>query len=152
MIELATEKNIGELAELIAEYNREKNPSKDLKSIYSDSMEQLNLCLADKDHHTIYMARASEGALKGYVVIHWIPFPMLLGFEAYISDLLVTRDSRGQGIGRALLDEAEKEAKAKDCCRLMLNNRRSSDAYKREFYSKTGFEERTYYSNFVKIL
>ncbi len=152
MIEIAIEEDAAALAELIAEYNTEGTVSRNLASVFNVSELQLRTCLADRENNTIFIARANDNELLGYIAVHWIPFPMLLGSEGYISDLLISRDVRGRGIGQELLAAAEDEAKARGCHRLMLNNRRSSDSYKRQFYIKTGFTERTFYSNFIKQL
>lgn len=55
--------------------------------------------------------------------------------EAYIGDLGVTADARGEGVGRQLLDEAEQWARAHGRARLTLwvaaNNQRAIHVYKR---------------------
>ncbi len=92
------------------------------------------------------------GEVVGYVAIHWVPFPMIQGCEAYVSDLLVSRSDRGAGIGRRLLETVESEARERGCSRLMLNQDRAAPSFARRFYPKHGFREREEYANFVKPL
>ena len=99
----------------------------------------------------VYVAE-QEGRIVGYIAVHWIPFPMLQGREGYISDLLVTQDCRGCGIGRSLLAAVEDRASELGCARLMLNNSIAAESFKREFYQKNGFRHRTEFANLVKIL
>lgn len=95
---------------------------------------------------------ADRGGIIGYAAVHWIPFPMLGGREGYISDLVVGGTERGTGVGSRLLAAVEDRARELRCKRLMLNNRISSEAYQRGLYSKHGFQHRSHFANFVKIL
>ena len=103
------------------------------------------------DRTTVYISENSS-LCAGYVVVHWLPLPILSGHEAYISDLLVGEAHRGRGIGTELMAAVEREARARGCCRIMLNNPHKSEAYKRGFYEKLGYCERTEFANYVKML
>ncbi len=150
-IERADENDVAKLARLIVEYSAERSPSSHTAAVRSAAEEQLRSCIADKVNHSIYVARSGRD-VPGYIAIHWIPFPLLTGSEGYITDLLVSRNARGRGIGRELLTAAEEEAKVKGIRRLILNNRRTAESYERQFYTKAGFTERSGFSNFVKEL
>lgn len=100
---------------------------------------------------SVLVAEQAAGVL-GFIVVHWLPFPMLAGTEAYISDLIVGRQSRGRGIGRDLIAAAEQEARARSCVRLMLNNRVAAESFQRAFYPKLGFRVRNEFANLVKSL
>jgi GNAT superfamily N-acetyltransferase len=91
-----------------------------------------------------------DGEVVGYVAVHWIPFPMLHGHEAYVSDLLIRQDWRGRGLGYRLLAVTEDRARARGCVRVMLNNRRTAESFARGFFAQAGFHERTEFANFVK--
>jgi GNAT superfamily N-acetyltransferase len=93
-----------------------------------------------------------EGGLVGYLVLHWIPFPMLEGIEGYISDLIVERTARGRGVGSQLIGTAEERARERRCKRLMLNNRITAQSFIRAFYPKHGFRQRDGFANLVKAL
>jgi GNAT superfamily N-acetyltransferase len=99
----------------------------------------------------VYVA-ARGGTIDGFIVVHWIPFPMLAGTEAYISDLIVERLQRGSGTGRGLVAIVEREARDRGCIRLMLNNRLAAESFKRGFYAKLGFRVREEFANLVKHL
>ena len=103
------------------------------------------------DRTTVYIAQNGDFCL-GYAVVHWLPLPIISGHEGYVSDLLVGESHRGQGIGTELMRAVEREARDRECCRLMLNNPHRSEAYKRGFYYKLGYRERTDYANYVKFL
>jgi GNAT superfamily N-acetyltransferase len=93
-----------------------------------------------------------NGDVAGYILYHIHDYPIIMGKEAYISDLLVRIDKRGAGIGSALLEHTERHAKRAGCTRLMLNNPKEGVSYKRDFYKKQGYTERTNFANFVKLI
>jgi len=99
----------------------------------------------------VYVA-AAGGTVDGFIVVHWIPFPLLAGTEAYISDVIVDRSQRGRGTGRRLVAVVESEARGRGCVRLMLNNRVAAESFKRAFYAKLGFRVRDEFANLVKPL
>ena len=91
-----------------------------------------------------------NGAVLGYVAVHWVPYLIHTGPEGYISELFIRESARGQGIGARLLETVEAEAIRRGCTRLMLLNMRQRESYQREFYSKHGWEERPQAANFMK--
>jgi ribosomal protein S18 acetylase RimI-like enzyme len=106
-------------------------------------------CLGDSS--TLLIAEEAPDVL-GYLAVHWIPFPLLAGWEGYISDLVIAEGWRGRGVGSALLTAATEQAHARGCVRLTLNNRITSDAFTRGFFTGAGFRQRTEFANFVKEL
>ena len=88
--------------------------------------------------------------IVGYVSGHIINFPLIVGKECYITELLVIKEKRGLGIGNILLKNIENIAREKGCTRLMLDNPKFYESYKRKYYAKNGFEERDNFANFVK--
>ncbi len=93
-----------------------------------------------------------KGKVTGYVAFHLVPFPLIQGIEAYVSDLLVAGTMRGGGTGSRLLQAVEDEARAHGCVRLMLNNHKTELSYTRGFYGKHAFRERVDFANFMKPL
>jgi GNAT superfamily N-acetyltransferase len=108
----------------------------------------LELCHAD-DSHTVYVAENEGGEIAGYAAVHWLPYLLLLGPEGYVSELFIREADRGQGIGTRLLETVKKEAEARGCARLMLLNMHERESYRRGFYKKQGWEERSDAANFV---
>jgi GNAT superfamily N-acetyltransferase len=104
------------------------------------------------DGATTVLVAELAAAVTGFIVVHWLPFPMLAGTEAYISDLIVARDQRGHGAGRRLVEAVEDEARRRGCVRLMLNNRKAAESFQRAFYPKLGYRLRDDFGNFVKPL
>jgi ribosomal protein S18 acetylase RimI-like enzyme len=99
----------------------------------------------------VFVAESDE-AVVGFVVVHWVPFPMLAGTEGYISDLIVTAELRGGGIGHRLVNAVEAEARSRGCVRLMLNSRIAAKSFQRGFYANLGYRHREDFANFVKAL
>lgn len=60
-----------------------------------------------------------------------------------IHDLAVLPAARGRGIGRALLDAAEAQARATGCCKLTLEVQ-EDNAPARSLYAQCGFRDVTY--------
>ena len=137
------------VSRLILDYGAEYNATQDNDTIQSQSAELLSRCLSESSC-TAYVVVNPD--VVGYVVVHWIPFICLKGTEGYISELLVNAGHRGQGVGQRLMAEIEREARSRACFRLMLNNFRAQESYKRGFYTKLGFVERDGVGNFVKAL
>jgi len=108
----------------------------------------LRLCMAD-DSHSVLVAEDGEGAVLGYVAVHWLPYLMLPGPEGYVSELFVAEATRGMGVGTRLLEAVKDMAVSRGCSRLMLVNRKTRESYKRGFYRKLGWEEREEFANFV---
>ena len=111
-------------------------------------LKHLTLCTSD-DSHLILVALTSNGEITGYCAVHWLPYLILAGPEGYVSELFIKDEFRGQGIGNDLLEAIEVEAQNRGCSRLMLLNLRKRDSYKRQFYSKHGWEERPDAANFI---
>ena len=99
--------------------------------------------------HTLLVAKNIEGKVIGYVAVHWLPYLILKSPEGYISELFVQESFRGKGIGQKLLEAVKKEAKKRNCSRLNLLNNRNRPSYKRGFYQKLGWEERTNMANHI---
>jgi len=110
--------------------------------------EHLRLCLSDESH-TVLVTESPEGAILGYVAVHWLPYLMLAGPEGYVSELFVSESARGAGLGTKLLEAVKDMAISRGCSRLMLVNRKTRESYQRGFYRKLGWEEREEFANFV---
>jgi GNAT superfamily N-acetyltransferase len=143
------EKDIDDVLEMIIAYRKEQG--KQISGVEKEKIKhQLETVVREKSD-TTYVCIIQD-QIAGYMNMHLCPFPMLGGLELYISDLLVKQEFRGKGMGREFLRIAEKRAQKHGCVRLMLNNAKDAVSYKRSFYGKSGFTERTHFANFVKTL
>jgi len=146
-IRRARESDCPAVADLIADLRREEQSrAPDRPPVLA------TVALAVKDPScAVFVAKSNDGVI-GFIVVHWIPFPMLAGTEAYISDLIVAAGRRGSGIGQRLVGAVEGEARSRGCVRLMLNNRIAAASFERRFYPRLGFRHRDEFANFVKAL
>ncbi len=65
------------------------------------------------------------------------------GSVGRVTTLVVAQDAQGQGIGRALMDEAERRLWARDCVLIeVTSNMKRSDAH--AFYEKLGYERTSF--------
>ncbi len=88
--------------------------------------------------HAVFLASTSENKLVGWIHV----------FQAYriesdtfaeIGGFIVTRDQRGQGLGRSLLDAAEKWTQERGLAKLRVRtNRLRTEALL--FYDRMGFQ------------
>jgi GNAT superfamily N-acetyltransferase len=74
---------------------------------------------------------------------------MLGSWEGYVSDVFVSPEASGKGVGRLLVGAVMEEGRKRGCTRLMLTNGRDRQSYKQGFYSKLGWTERPLVANFV---
>jgi N-acetylglutamate synthase-like GNAT family acetyltransferase len=81
-----------------------------------------------------------DGRVVGLAQLHVSPTMALERPAAKIDGLVVDESCRGRGIGRALVEEMEAEARARGCSLLYLTTAtRRQDAH--EFYRSVGLEE-----------
>jgi GNAT superfamily N-acetyltransferase len=128
--------------------NWEHINSESTESTVKRVTDHLRLALSDGSH-LVLLAEAESDHAVGYLSVHWLPYLFLKGPEGYVSELFVSAECRGQGIGKGLLARATEEARARGCSRLMLLNIRDRESYKRQFYAKQGWTERPDAANFV---
>lgn len=81
-----------------------------------------------------------DGAVVGLAHLQVAPALERERPAAKIAALVVDEARRGEGVGRALIDEVEREARARGCELLYLTTAaRRTDAH--AFYSRIGLEE-----------
>lgn len=97
-----------------------------------------------KNQFATYLVCDKEAQVAGYVGI-WVVFE-----EAHITNVAVAPPWRGQGLGRVLMEEAEKVARQKNALRILLEVRPSNYAalslYQSLGYMETG-RRKGYYSD-----
>lgn len=95
---------------------------------------------ARDDCNTVLVAERENGAVVGYLAVHWLP-NLMRGIDGYISELFVHPDETGKGTGSHLLETVRSYAVQRGCTRMLLMNRRIRESYQRGFYAKHGWEE-----------
>ncbi len=103
-----------------------------------DAVDNCRALLADPNHQVL-VARV-EGVVVGMLnfttrrtITHARP-------SALIDELVVARSQRGRGVGRLLIEEAARRARALGCEELEVSTE-SSNTEARAFYAKCGFDE-----------
>ena len=139
-------KDAGPLAELLMSLGLSSQIQ--VEQTRQKTFDHLKQCLSE-DCRTIYVAASESGSLAGYIAVHWLPYFILGGTEGFISELFIQESFRGQGAGSRLLAVVIEEAKSRGCVRLQLINFRDRESYKRGFYSKAGWTERSDAASFV---
>lgn len=96
------------------------------------------------DHQGALIVAVADGVIVGYasllaVVSSEDEADEIFHTYSYVSDLVVSRGARGSGIGRLLLNECERLARAAGQPRLRLNVLASNEGA-RLFYARLGFE------------
>jgi len=112
--------------------------------------DQLARCAAG-GQSTVLVAEGADGAVVGYIAVHWFP-NLMKGGDGYISELFLRGAARGGGLGGRLLAAIEREASRRGANRLTLFNRKERESYGRGFYPKHGFDERTDVAFFTRDL
>jgi ribosomal protein S18 acetylase RimI-like enzyme len=94
-----------------------------------------------RDHPTTVAFLASDDVEPVGVAVCFVGFSTFHARPLLnIHDLAVVPDRRGQGIGRALLQAAEAEARRRGCCKLTLEVR-DDNARARRLYDGFGFTD-----------
>ncbi|WP_202843301.1 GNAT family N-acetyltransferase [Luteimonas saliphila] len=104
--------------------------------------------ILDNDRQALVVARVG-GTVSGLIALDFMYYLPLDTLTCRITALVVTPSARGQGLGRQLLREAERRARAGGAARLELTSgSQRSDAH--AFYKACGFSDGTV--RFVKRL
>ena len=104
--------------------------------------------IIDNDRQALVVARVA-GVVAGLVALDFMYYLPLDTVTCRINALVVTSSARGQGLGRQLLREAERRARAGGAARLELTSgSQRTDAH--AFYRACGFGDGTV--RFVKRL
>ncbi len=88
--------------------------------------------------NTVLIARSDDRVVGALMLV---VFPLLTGVRAWIEDVVVDEDTRGLGVGRALVDQALRVASERGASTVDLTSRPSREAANR-LYTKAGFERR----------
>jgi GNAT superfamily N-acetyltransferase len=91
----------------------------------------------DADH---LLVEDGEASPLGFCSLHYRRRLNFTTPEAWVPDLIVAEEARGRGAGLALLEEAERRARARGCHRLTLESGHERDAAHR-LYLRFGMED-----------
>ncbi len=94
--------------------------------------------LVDSDDIALFVARV-DGRILGSLTLACYRIPT--GTKAWIEDVVVDADARGQGLGELLTAAAIKEARSRGAKDVSLTSRPSREAANR-LYRRMGFEPR----------
>ena len=106
-------------------------------------------CINDSQGHSMLVAVNGGDRVLGFTCVHWVPFVMLGSWEGYVSDMFVSPEASGMGVGTNLIEQVIEEGKERGCMRLMVTNGKEKASYKLGFYKKLGWTERPLVANFV---
>ncbi len=109
--------------------------------------EGVRYCVESSQADTL-LAEA-DGVIVGLATVY-VDFPSIrFGLRCYLQDLVVTSTSRGEGIGRLLLDAAAAWARERGCSHLQLDSGLGrEDAHR--FYLASGMERDAFV--FIRIV
>lgn len=87
----------------------------------------------------LVLIAASDGRVIGMVTVHITPVLHRPTYVGRLTAVVVTESSRGQGVGRAMVEAAEKYLAEKGCAIVELtSNLKLTDAH--AFYKRLGYE------------
>lgn len=104
------------------------------------------------EENTLLLVADMNRSVVGYIHGEIVTYLLFAGREMLLSEVFVMEQSRGQGIGRALIAAMEAEAVKRRCFRISVLNSRERESYRRGFYPRLGYEERPHTANFTKRL
>ena len=148
-IEDLDKNDIVSLLEMIIDFKQESD-----NKLSEDNIRQIKTALVEvqSTENSIILVAKDKNSIIGYICAHNVNFPLIMGKECYITDLIVSKSCRDLGVGSKLLKKLEIKSKESGCKRMMLNNPKEYDSYRRKYYAKQGFDERDNFANFCKIL
>lgn len=133
--DLSDPKHASAIVEIVDSYAR--GPGGQNAPLDDHARDSMAKGLADHPMATVYLAFADDCAV-GVSVCVW-SFSTFVGKPTVnIHDLAVLPDFRSRGIGRALLDNVEREARERGCCRVTLEVHDTNTGAKR-LYRDAGF-------------
>jgi GNAT superfamily N-acetyltransferase len=94
--------------------------------------------MSNSSQHAVYVAELSEGQIAG-----WIGLYVFRSVEqdscAGISGLIIDQQIRSRGVGKALLDAAEKWARSQGCNAISVHSNVTRERA-HQFYTRNGYD------------
>lgn len=104
---------------------------------------------APEEGQIVLVALASDGERLGFVHVHSAVDYFTHEEHSHVSDLAITREAEGRGVGRALMEAAESWAASRGH-RLLTLNVFDSNQRARRLYDRLGYQPDT--TKLVKVL
>jgi GNAT superfamily N-acetyltransferase len=137
-IELVGEADLGDLLPLMRAYCDfyEATPG-------DAELEQLaRALLADPEHEGVQLIARAEGEPLGFATIYWYWQTLSAGRAALMNDLFVVPESRGQGVGRALIEECARRAREHGATQLVWETAPGNETAQRLYRGFDATEDR----------
>ena len=134
MVRCATADDAEAVGRLLDDFNREFEEPTPGADVLADRVRLL------LDHGDTIVLVAGEGP-DGFAVLRFRPAIWAEALECYLAELYVVPDRRGQGIGRALMEEAMAIARAEGATHMDLGTS-EDDVAARALYESLGFSNR----------
>lgn len=109
---------------------------------YPETQEFIGTRLSQQRSHpdALLLVAQRRGEVQGFISLHFIPQLALAGDFCRVSYFCVSEEARSLGIGAALEQRAQAEAKARGCDRMEVHsNARRESAHR--FYRRQGYTE-----------
>jgi ribosomal protein S18 acetylase RimI-like enzyme len=142
-IRKASKKDINEILSLLYQLKRPKPKTRSESLTFRKRIYQY---LDEKDKKIIV---AEDSKIVGMVSMMFLPRLNRTKSELYIPEMVVSKDHRGLGIGKSLMESCVKIAKKKKCFRIRLESgNKRKEAH--QFYKKIGFEH--FALSYIKVV
>lgn len=134
-IRKANKKDINEILNLVYQLQRPKPKTSSESLVFRKRIYQY---LNEKDKKIIVAEQ--DSMIVGFVSIMLLPRLNRAKLELYVPELIVSKNHRGLGIGKSLIESCVEIAKKEKCFRIRLESgNQRKDAH--QFYKKIGFEQ-----------
>jgi ribosomal protein S18 acetylase RimI-like enzyme len=99
--------------------------------------------IADPEHEGIQLiARGAEGEPLGFATVYWYWQTLSAARAALMNDLFVVPEARGQGVGRALIEECRRRSREHGAAELVWETAPDNETAQRLYRSLDAREER----------
>jgi GNAT superfamily N-acetyltransferase len=99
--------------------------------------------IADPEHEGIQLiARGAEGEPLGFATVYWYWQTLSAARAALMNDLFVVPEARGQGVGRALIEECRRRGREHGAAELAWETAPDNETAQRLYRSLDAREER----------
>jgi GNAT superfamily N-acetyltransferase len=99
--------------------------------------------IADPEHEGVQLiARSEEGEPLGFATVYWSWQTLNAARAGVMNDLFVVPEARGQGVGRALIEECRRRCRERGATRLVWETAPDNETAQRLYRALDAREER----------